>query len=37
MNNLLDTLTYYKKKYEIFGLLENLYKSISSSKFKIQK
>ena len=29
MNNLLDILTYHKKKYEIFELLENLYKSIS--------
>ncbi len=37
MNNLLDILTYHKKKYEIFGLLENLYKSISLSKLKNTK
>ena len=37
MNNLLDILTYHKKKYEIFELLENLYKSISLSKLKNTK
>jgi|TARA_B100001964_G_scaffold68931_1_gene78234 hypothetical protein len=37
MNNLLDKLTYHKRKYEIFGLLENLYKSISLSKLKKTK
>ena len=37
MNNLLDILTYHKKKYEIFELLENLYKSISLSKLKKYK
>ena len=34
MNNLLDSLIYHKKKYEIFELLENLHKSISLSKLK---
>ena len=37
MNNLLNILTYHKKKYEIFELLENLYKSISLSKLKNTK
>ena len=37
MNNLLNILTDHKKKYEIFELLENLYKSISLSKLKNTK
>ena len=37
MNNLLKKLIYHKKKYEIFGLLENLYKSTSLGKLKKTK